>query len=540
MNKAMQLTIGMMFLGQGCGEAKLIHKAGTNQLADAWNAANNPQLLLAQAKGFETVFNKLPLTGRSAKMPWSGDYWPNFQGGISYRWNSKESETLSYLLSRSSDQTYGGQLDDNPKLQKYRRIVYGYTPPTQKNIDRMTSRQRTKLFASLSPAEKYDIFRGRFDYPTLYAERERTKVLKTLRNENTGKQVDPEERIQRWFGLCHAWAPATMLFNEPDEVSEAISADGYKMTFASADIKALLSYMLETEPTSFIEDGYVGERCDNSFLPELRDLSLQLAQEIIPGNLDSIYDFRDGIYDLDRISELTKLEIVAHALAFAPSLPDAEEFFNQELWHFRETIEKSQAIAFKAHFKNAGKAAELNLTQMLAKIEKAIFNQACNDTNAGAFHMILANIMGLNKKTFGLDKTRSYEVWNQAAAAYTTTEVGRSTGSAIHEGAAALTVETVEVLTEFLYTSEIGASQHKVGNDRDLAFYHVPAGDDIKTPDGIVWAYHYKLELDKHGRIIGGTWLSQSRPDFLWNVAKAPFPRRFKYLKQLYEMATLK
>src|SRR5690606_16513013 len=33
--------------------------------------------------------------------------------------------------------------------------------------------------------------------------------------------------------------------------------------------------------------------------------------------------------------------------------------------------------------------------------------------------------------------------------------------------------------------------------------------------------YEYYLELDEQDTIVGGEWISHSRPDFIWNMAKA-------------------
>lgn len=76
----------------------------------------------------------------------------------------------------------------------------------------------------LSPAEKYDIFNQRYDYPTVHSEWQRTSPQ------------DPQ-----WEGICHGWAPASLSFAQPNVV-ELTNADGIKISFGSSDIKALLSY----------------------------------------------------------------------------------------------------------------------------------------------------------------------------------------------------------------------------------------------------------------------------------------------------------
>ena len=45
-------------------------------------------------------------------------------------------------------------------------------------------------------------------------------------------------------------------------------------------------------------------------------------------------------------------------------------------------------------------------------------NGDCADTNAGTFHVAVANVMGVQKKSFVEDRTFDYEVWNQPVHSY--------------------------------------------------------------------------------------------------------------------------
>jgi len=78
--------------------------------------------------------------------------------------------------------------------------------------------------ALLSPAEKYDIWMGRYDYPLANSEWLRTHP------------TDAE-----WEGLCHGWAPAAGFYKEPQPMTIK-TRDGVDLPFGSADIKALLTY----------------------------------------------------------------------------------------------------------------------------------------------------------------------------------------------------------------------------------------------------------------------------------------------------------
>lgn len=80
----------------------------------------------------------------------------------------------------------------------------------------------------------------------------------------------------------------------------------------------------------------------------------------------------------------------------------------------------------------------------------------------------------------------------------------------------------VEVETEIDYTTE-----------RDAAME--PWGQDANSPILKQAYYRYRLELNAKGEIIGGNWISQERPDFLWNMSKPRFTSDFKTIEELYE-----
>src|SRR5207253_1035327 len=91
---------------------------------------------------YQSKFSDLPLTGavNTESIPWSDSYWPGNRAGIANRWNSPFDRMFSYV------------------------------PPSLPLLKSMTQDR----IALLSPAEKYDIYMGRYDYPTVAFERGRT------------------------------------------------------------------------------------------------------------------------------------------------------------------------------------------------------------------------------------------------------------------------------------------------------------------------------------------------------------------------------
>lgn len=191
-------------------------KVTRDKVQEAWDGYNNPAQLDA---GSVVALNELPTSGEALKQPWSDIYWPSQLGGIALRW-----------------------------LNGYRSL---FSTPLLQEIDvrKMSERQ----LAELSPAEKYDIYMGRFDFPTVQSELART-----------------HPSLPSWFGLCHGWSSAALNFEEPGNVSVK-GPSGIDVPFGSSDVKALLAYaqgVVYVPPLRVL-----GQRCDVDLTarPELRD-----------------------------------------------------------------------------------------------------------------------------------------------------------------------------------------------------------------------------------------------------------------------------
>ena len=146
----------------------------------------------------------------------------------------------------------------------------------------------------------------------------------------------------------------------------------------------------------------------------------------------------------------------------------------------------------------------------------------CKDTNAGAFHVITTNYLGLKGQAFVEDKTYDDEVWNQPVAAYrinsqaevTAKEANEALGVKAPDGGEvpetyafnSRAVKFYLVAMELDYISE--SSAHTDGNlSSKIAQY-------TNTDD-----YRYVLEVDEDGKVNGGEWVGASKknhPDFLW------------------------
>lgn len=148
----------------------------------AWDDKNNPTGL---GRLSTSRFSALPRSGAANLQPWTGNAWHSRGGGIASRWQTGERAWDYNIITRPLE----------------------------------LSLLQTK---TLSPAEKYDLLTGQYNFPTVLGER----------NRNNPNDVS-------WAGLCHGWASASIVFKEPRPVVLK-NKDGLRIDFGSADVKAIL------------------------------------------------------------------------------------------------------------------------------------------------------------------------------------------------------------------------------------------------------------------------------------------------------------
>lgn len=138
----------------------------------------------------------------------------------------------------------------------------------------------------------------------------------------------------------------------------------------------------------------------------------------------------------------------------------------------------------------------------------------CRDTNPGTLHLALANLIGIDNVALIEDKTANAEVWNQPVLGYRVTShqtVAAATAMACIRG-------TVETDTEYAF-NDFATEFVEVELDLDYLNESNPSTRPQGTRNTATDSYHYILELDAQGHIIGGEYCEDSQashPDFLW------------------------
>lgn len=142
-----------------------------------------------------------------------------------------------------------------------------------------------------------------------------------------------------------------------------------------------------------------------------------------------------------------------------------------------------------------------------------------DDMNAGAFHLVLTNKIGLGGVSFVADIERGTEVWNHVPVNYKVTVLQDNLPP--ESDSARGTVKTIRVRAEVFYVFN---SQKNTWDP----VLHTPLQVEKKR------TYEYTLDLNRDNIIIGGNWRSKMRPDFLWLVDAVPeFKNEWKVLDTL-------
>jgi hypothetical protein len=149
-----------------------------------------------------------------------------------------------------------------------------------------------------------------------------------------------------------------------------------------------------------------------------------------------------------------------------------------------------------------------------------ILDEQCFDTNPGNWHVAIVNQIGLLKRSFVMDATYDYEVWNQPVYSYKYTYFNPQTGKATKSLRTATTPISKYTNDKFKKFRSKDAA-YVVGVEMEVQYIveTEPTHDETNSArNDFVQSvtYMYDLELNKNKEIIGGEWYENKHPDFLW------------------------
>ncbi len=478
-------------------------------VAGAWSNRDAPTIFnqsfntddQGRRASYQYTLSELPLSGELAaeKTPWSDSYWPKQRGAFSYRWRQFQSENENPTMSVA---------------ERSEKFFVNYHFYSKDELKHMTVDQ----IAMLSPMEKYDIFRGDYRY---------NLTKKYLFGKGNGP-----DRLS-WEGYCHAWAPAASHYAEPMP-NLVVSDDGIPVSFGSGDVKALLiaNYHESMFPGVF---SVFADKTKRAYI----------GGKGCPTNVNFLYPttkFKNG---LEEMAEYGNTDGVLDS-----ELENKVREYQEGLKRVLATNPNSVTLPF-----NAKEIA--NDPNLPAKARAAASQPECMGVNAGTFHLVMANQLGIMHTGFELDKTRDGQIWNQPVRGFHSEILGYEAPTA-HSTANTEKVAIVKTDFEFAEDADYGwafwyptlTNLFKVDNDFLAEYAHymkmlINIGDEteMKTyPYDIIDTVHYqyKLDLDHDGKIIGGEWITLERPDTLWIMEKRGFEGNFKSLSKIYKPVSFK
>lgn len=144
----------------------------------------------------------------------------------------------------------------------------------------------------------------------------------------------------------------------------------------------------------------------------------------------------------------------------------------------------------------------------------------CSDVNAGAFHVIITNMLGILGKGFIADIDRFNDVWNQPITGYKSQILNDEDLSLTHE-ALGIT-RRLRVKLTMTYGEELKFYTPQLAAEGHLNFVSKLPVTLTPHQKFLSRNYEYIIELNKLGNVIGGDWITSTRPDFMWMYARSP------------------
>ena len=143
----------------------------------------------------------------------------------------------------------------------------------------------------------------------------------------------------------------------------------------------------------------------------------------------------------------------------------------------------------------------------------------CRDVNAGAFHVVIANMLGILGKGFVADIDRFGDVWNQPITNYSAQILAEEPVTSEHRSQGI--ERRVKIHLKMTYGEELKFKSPELVAQGIMNFVSKFPVTNTPHQKFLAKDYTYIVELDFNGNVIGGEWISETRPDFLWMFERA-------------------
>lgn len=136
----------------------------------------------------------------------------------------------------------------------------------------------------------------------------------------------------------------------------------------------------------------------------------------------------------------------------------------------------------------------------------------CYSVTPGAFHLALANLIGLRRESFIMDPEVDREFIHHPVVSYKSNVLGRTKDSEGHD-----TLQ-ISAVVNFVDSISLHSNQKQKPVLKSIS-------------------YRYLLELDETGEIVGGSWQETRAPQLTWMQNRPLFTTDDKQLEGLYTLS---
>jgi hypothetical protein len=146
----------------------------------------------------------------------------------------------------------------------------------------------------------------------------------------------------------------------------------------------------------------------------------------------------------------------------------------------------------------------------------------CMDVNAGSFHVVIANMLGIHSKSFVADVDRFGDIWNQPVTGFSSVVTGEEMVTVKQRRAGV--ERRIRIQTKFSYGEELKFYTAELASTGIKNFVSKLPVTGTPHQEFRHKDYEYIIEVNFDGDVVGGEWVTETRPDFLWAITR---DRRF-------------
>ncbi|MBF0359775.1 MAG: hypothetical protein HQK49_02135 [Oligoflexia bacterium] len=288
----------------------------TIALGDGFDDKNNPDdMRMSNEAPFTKSFDKLKKDGQAKNPGWSDTYWATVRRGAACQWIG-EFDITKFVRNKSVE----SENEFNQRIARVKKVTENLDnllDLTAKDIFLMPEEERMKL----PPTMKLDIVNLDFNYPLTKGQLDSSRDTyeeytaaekeynEAISNNDDDAAKKAKERMSKvsWFGICHGWAPATIMEKEPNkcEMNINCSAGKFNLSVASSDMKALIS-LLYADYDGNSEEVSCGDRCETYYEKDDKNrLKDKTYTDLNPGAFFIILGNKIGINKKGFVVEIT-------------------------------------------------------------------------------------------------------------------------------------------------------------------------------------------------------------------------------------------